>query len=151
MLEALSVMVVDDNRNMRRLMTTVLRTMNAGELHEAADGAEALEMLASKPVDLVLTDYVMEGMDGVEFTRTVRERIDREGCRLPIIIVTGYPGMARLDAAKEAGAHDFITKPVAPKTLMQRINRVLGDGLTIKEMEDMARARPMAATGSPDR
>ncbi|WP_221930856.1 response regulator [Telmatospirillum sp. J64-1] len=141
-LQNLRILIVDDNANMRRLIHTILRSMNIKETMEAGSGAQALEILSTWQPDLVLVDYVMEGMDGIEFTKKVRSTLDTDNKRLPIIVVTGYADLQRLHAAKEAGANDFVAKPFTTKTLMQKIVRVMSNGLTLKEMMEAKQAVP---------
>ncbi|MBF0372914.1 MAG: response regulator [Alphaproteobacteria bacterium] len=148
-LEDLRVLIVDDNGNMRRLINTILRSVNVSQTMEASSGVEALQMLQEWPADIALVDYVMDGLDGVEFTRIVRRDIDKDGRRLPIIMITGYSELWRLKEAKNAGANDFIVKPFTTKTLIQRIARVMTNDYTLKELEDQARAKQPAA-GSGD-
>lgn len=139
--EDLRILVVDDNANIRRLITTILRSVNIKEVRDAASGAEALEIMKSAPIDLVLSDYVMEGMNGAELTKRIRDEIDHDDTRVPIIIVTGYSEVARLNDAKLAGVNDFLAKPFTTKTLLQRITRAATANLTLQEMEDLARMR----------
>lgn len=142
-IEDLKILIVDDNANMRRLINTILRSLNIRNTMEAASGAEALTILKSWSPDLALVDYVMDGIDGVQFTRMVRSDVDKPGRkRLPIILVTGYAELWRLQEAKEAGANDFVAKPFTTKTLMQKILRVVSSGgMTMKEMEEAARQK----------
>lgn len=140
-LEDLRILVVDDNANIRRLITTILRSVNMKAVYEAASGADALEIMRTAPIDLVLSDYVMEGMNGAELAKRIRTDIDRDGARVPIIIVTGYSEVARLNEAKKAGVNDFLAKPFTTKTLLQRITRAAATDLTLQEMEEMARMR----------
>lgn len=139
--EDLRVLVVDDNANIRRLIGTILQGVNVKSVREAANGHTALEILRSFPVDLVLLDYVMEDMNGPAVMRAIRGEIDRDGRRVPVIVVTGYSEVARLNEAKEAGANDFIAKPFTTKTLLQRIARALSQDMTLKEMETLALQR----------
>ncbi len=140
-LDGMRILIVDDNPNMRRLITTILQSAGSGEIRHAASAEEAIEVLDGWVPNLMLVDYVMEGEDGASFTRAVRASFGEAEPRLPIVIVTGHADVARFDAAKEAGANDFIAKPFNPKTLLQRIGRVLQDNLTIKELETQARQR----------
>ncbi|HVI51342.1 MAG TPA: response regulator [Candidatus Sulfotelmatobacter sp.] len=126
----LKILVVDDNDNMRRLMTTILRGVGADEVRDVSSANEALEILRSpegwRP-DVMLVDYVMDGLDGVQLTRRIREEYDRPGDRLPIIIITGYSELWRLNEAKAAGADDFIVKPFTTPSLLDRISRVVAE------------------------
>lgn len=133
----LRVLVVDDNANMRRLVVSILQSVQAGEVRQADSAAAGLALLEEWQPDLLLVDFVMDGENGAAFTRRVREIHGR----LPVVIMTGYADVARFEEAKEAGANDFIPKPFAPKLLLQRIQRVLRDDRTILELEEQARQR----------
>lgn len=138
-LENLRVLVLDDNANMRRLIETILRSVGVSRLSEAASGQQALELMrAGEEFDLILADYLMEGQNGVDFVRTVRREFTK--AELPIIIITGYAELVKLDEAKEAGANDFISKPFTTKTLIQRITRVLSAGHLMRAMDQSAGA-----------
>ncbi|HLN22512.1 MAG TPA: response regulator [Patescibacteria group bacterium] len=140
--EDLRILVVDDNVNMRRLINTILYSVGVREVVEVDNGADALAMIKDWKPDLLLVDYVMDGLDGVEFTRRVRSEIDSSGTRLPIIIVTGYSELWRLNEAKKAGANDFIVKPFTTKALVNRIQRTMSRDLTLTEADRQAEASP---------
>lgn len=125
----LKILVVDDNANMRRLIGTILLGVGVAEVREVSGAREALETLNDpegwRP-DLMLVDYVMDGLDGVQLTRRVRQDVDSPGHRLPIIVITGYSELWRLNEAKAAGADEFIVKPFTTATLLDRITRAVG-------------------------
>jgi CheY-like chemotaxis protein len=136
----LKILVVDDNANMRRLIGTILIGVGVSEVRESASAKEALDALRHEDgwrPDLMLVDYVMDGLDGVQLTRRVRQDIDEAGRRLPIIVITGYSELWRLNEAKAAGADEFIVKPFTTSTLLDRISRALAtcrNGLAAGEM-----------------
>jgi CheY-like chemotaxis protein len=133
--EYLRILVVDDNANMRRLINTILRSVGVLDVADIDNGTDALAMIKDWKPDLLLVDYVMDGLDGGEFTRRVRSEIDVPGSRLPIIIVTGYSELWRLNEAKKAGANDFIVKPFTTKALVNRIRRTMSHDLTLEEAD----------------
>jgi len=140
--EDLRILVVDDNANMRRLINTILRSVGVLDVVDIDNGADALAMIQEWKPDLLLVDYVMDGLDGVEFTRRVRSDIDTPDNRLPIIIVTGYSELWRLNEAKKAGANDFIVKPFTTKALVNRIQRTMSQGLTLEDVGRQDEAKP---------
>ena len=125
-LKDLRIMVVDDNGNMRQLITTILTAVGITRIVEVASGADALSRLAVDKPDVLLVDYVMDGMTGVELTARIRAEIDGPGERLPIVMLTGYSELWRLTEAKAAGADEFLVKPFTTKALLTRIHRVVG-------------------------
>lgn len=131
----LRILVVDDDPHMRRLVDLILRGVGFTELRAAANGYEALDLMRAWKPDLLLVDYVMGGLDGIAFTRLVREQTDQGGKRPAIIIMTGYSELWRLDEAKKAGANDFLVKPFNAKALLGRIGRVTSQDVTLAEAE----------------
>lgn len=127
-MENARILVVDDNPNMRRLISTILRSLNIRQVTEAGSSAEAVKILERWPADVALVDYVMDGEDGVQLTRTVRREFDSEDNRLPIIMLTGYEDEMRRRIARDAGATAVITKPFSTRTLMQCLARVMAAG-----------------------
>ena len=75
-LENLTVLLVDDNQNMRRIATTILTSVGIRQVHAVGDGVRALEVLRETPIDLAIVDFNMFPLDGVEFTRLVRNSPD---------------------------------------------------------------------------
>jgi len=124
----LKVLVVDDNANMRRLLSTILLGVGFAQVRDVGSANEALDTLNNdegwRP-DVMLVDYVMDGLDGVQLTRRVRQDYDQPGQHLPIIIITGYSELWRLNEARAAGADEFIVKPFSTPNLLERINRVV--------------------------
>ncbi len=117
------VLVVDDDRAFRELLVDILSN-EAYLLLEAGSAEAALEVLASRSVDLVITDQRMPGMDGVELTRRVRA-----GSTPPeVILMTAYGTIPQAVEAVRLGAADYITKPLeSPAALRQLVRRVLGE------------------------
>ena len=112
------VLVVDDDEAIRRLFMRALA--GAGfETLEAASGEQALSVLETNPVALVLLDSQMPGMGGVEVVRRCRAR--EETRTLPIILVTGQTDVSDRVRGLEAGATDYLTKPVHLDELLARV------------------------------
>lgn len=114
------ILVVEDDKNARRLMETVL-TRCGYEPIPAGDGVEALEILEKKHVDLILLDVMMPRMDGYEFTNTLR----MSGCNLPILMVTARETPADKKRGFIIGADDYMVKPVDEEEMILRIAALL--------------------------
>jgi len=124
-LQSLNVLLVDDNQHMRAIAAAVLHAADIREVNEAADGAEAFEILRRRPIDLALIDYNMFPMDGVEFTRLVRNSPDSAKIYLPIIMMTGHAEKSRICAARDAGVTEFLVKPITAKAILDRVTAVI--------------------------
>jgi CheY-like chemotaxis protein len=124
-LETLRVLLADDNPHMRSIVMTLLQSFGVSEIREAGDGGQALDVLRRWAPDLVIVDFRMAPMDGVEFTRRVRRGSDGADPCLPIIMMTGHSAKARVEEARDAGVTEFIVKPLTAKTLLNRLYAVI--------------------------
>jgi class 3 adenylate cyclase len=128
------VLVVDDTPHNVKLLADLL-AVKGYEVTTAASGAQALEQIAREPPDLVLLDVVMPGMTGYEVCRKLRE--DRATATLPIVMVTALdPGTERIKGI-EAGADDFVTKPLNQPELLARVKSLLRIKSLYDRLEDM--------------
>lgn len=123
----INILIVEDNVHFRTLIRSILQALGFSKLEEAQDGLEALELLGDTTVsrpDLVILDWKMEGMDGVECVRQIRA-LSCDNSQVPIIMVTGYTETSLQKEAREAGVNDFLGKPISPQSLLGRIVSVI--------------------------
>lgn len=123
----LSILVVDDSPVMRNFIKRVLRMsgLEIGQIVEACDGTAALDALAEYPVDLVLSDISMPGMNGEELLRQMEG--DDELRRVPVIVVSTDSSSHRMETMLAYGARGYVHKPFQPETLRAEVERVLGE------------------------
>lgn len=133
-LTKLRILVVDDNHNMRRLLRTLLTGLGCRQVFEAEDGAAALELFQDHAPDIVICDWVMPIMDGLDLTRAIR-RSGHASAYVPIIVLSGYSERSRVTQARDAGITEFIVKPVSPKSLYSRIVSVVAQPRPFIETE----------------
>jgi CheY-like chemotaxis protein len=124
-LQALQVLLVDDNQHMRAITSAVLQSAGVTKVREAADGAAALEILRELSVDLAIVDFNMFPLDGVEFTRLVRNSPNTPNPYLPIIMMTGHAEKSRVYEARDAGVTEFVVKPITAKAILDRVQAVI--------------------------
>ena len=124
-LESLRVLLVDDNQHMRAIVMTVLSGVGVAHIRETRDGAEALAALREWPADLAIVDFQMTPLDGVEFTRLVRNSPDSRNPYLPVIMMTGHSERTRVMDARDAGVTEFVAKPLTAKSVLERIHAVI--------------------------
>ena len=124
-LSALQVLLVDDNPHMRAIASAVLQSAGIRKVREANDGAAALGILREHAIDLVIVDFNMFPLDGVEFTRLVRNSPDSANPYLPIIMMTGHSEKTRVYEARDAGVTEFVVKPITAKAILDRIQAVI--------------------------
>jgi CheY-like chemotaxis protein len=121
----LCALIVEDNEHMRILLRTMFKAFGLREIYECKEGGEGLRVLKFKKPDFVLCDFWMAPMNGIQFTRAVRELPDKSDCVIPIIMVTGYTEKHRVEEARDAGITEMLAKPVTPAALFQRIEEIV--------------------------
>jgi CheY-like chemotaxis protein len=114
------VLIVDDDQFIRKLISTTLEDVTSFELHEAADGLEALEIAKREHPAIVFLDVDMPGLDGIEACR--RLRADEATASTTIVMLTAAHGDAVRGQAEEAGADLFLTKPFSPLDLLRLVD-----------------------------
>lgn len=117
----LNVLLVDDSSVMRKLVSRSLRQsgVDISGTAEAGDGAQGLEALGAQPIDVVLCDWNMPVMDGLEFVTEARKAYT-----MPIVMLTTESAGDKVAAAMAAGADAYITKPFTPERLRECIDGV---------------------------
>src|SRR6185437_6260840 len=115
---------VDDYGTMRRIMRNLLNQIGFSQIEEAADGASALERLRERSFDLVVSDWQMEPMSGLDLLKAIRA--DARFRHLPFIMITAANTTENVVAAKAAGVSNYVVKPFTAETLKRKIESVLG-------------------------
>lgn len=120
--ESHSILIVDDSPANRRLYGWILGRAGFRVL-TATDGVDALEQLARHRPSLVLLDFWMPRLDGVDVLRRLRS--DHGSWNLPVVMLTSSSSPDDIDKALEAGANDYITKPVNGRLLVNRVRSLI--------------------------
>jgi two-component system, chemotaxis family, chemotaxis protein CheY len=118
------ILVVDDYKTMVRIVRNLLQQLGFDNVDDASDGASALAKLHAKRFGLVISDWAMEPMSGLELLQAVRADPDLK--TLPFIMITAENRKERVARAEEAGANGYIVKPFSAEALSERIARVMG-------------------------
>ena len=126
-LSRLRILIIEDNVHFSTHLRSILQALGVEDIEEARDGAEALEVLKSCSADLVIADWKMDGIDGVECVRLIRADGESPNRFLPIIMVTGYTEKKLIRNALDAGVNDFLAKPISARSLLSRITSVLSE------------------------
>ncbi len=121
------VLVVDDSRQMRLLLRSLLRAGGLTKLSEAESAEAALAVLRRRRVDLIIVDWMMQGVDGLAFTRKLRWDNDSPNPYMPILMLTAHTEASRVAAARDAGVTGFIKKPISARLLFDRVAGALSD------------------------
>ena len=116
-------LVVDDSSTMRRIIINTLNKLGYTECREAGNGKEGLDALSANPVDIVITDWNMSEMSGVEFVRAVRSNDATKA--MPVLMVTTNAAEGDIVEALKAGVNNYVVKPFTPATIKEKIEAVL--------------------------
>jgi two-component system, chemotaxis family, chemotaxis protein CheY len=124
-LDNVNVFVIDDNRHMRGLVKSILHALGVKEMGEAGDAAEAFTELQHFVADIIIVDWHMEPLDGLDFVRLIRTAKDSPNPYIPIIMLTAYTEYRRVAEARDAGVNEFLAKPISPRDLYMRIASII--------------------------
>ncbi len=125
--DEINVLIVDDQKTMRKIVRQLLSQQGFKHVSEAEDGAQALKLMEThdaqqSPFDVVICDLYMEGMDGLQFANALR----RAKIITPILILTGESDNFMHDVTKQAGATKVLTKPISSSDLAREIEMAIG-------------------------
>lgn len=121
----MNVLIVDDIEAMLRVLRNLLKQLNFRNIDQAANGSEALAKLRAGDFGLVISDWQMEPMTGIDLVREMRA--DKKLKHLPFVMVTAETQKDRLAVAKEAGVDTTIIKPLTADSLKKTLVGVLGN------------------------
>ncbi len=119
----MNFLLVDDSAIIRKMVKIALKKVFKGEILEAGDGLEALNVLTMNPIDLIICDINMPNMDGMEFLSRVKETDDFK--EIPVIMLSTEQGEEDIKEAMERGAAAYLKKPVKPDVLIKTIYEVI--------------------------
>ena len=117
------VLVVDDSPTMRRIVANTLKRIGYPDTEEAENGNDALNKLGEGTFELIVTDWNMPGMTGLEFVKSLRA--DGSYNDLPILMVTTRSAEEDVKEALQAGANSYIVKPFTPQVLKEKIESIV--------------------------
>ena len=120
----MNVLIVDDSSAMRKIIISALgkTELRGARTIEATNGKEGLDMFLDGNFGVILSDWNMPEMDGIEFVNRVR-KVDS---RVKIIMITTEGTMGKLESALDGGVDEYVVKPFTPETLDRKIKKVLG-------------------------
>ncbi len=123
--KAMNILVVDDYSTMRRIIKNLLKQLGFDNVDEAADGGEAFTKCQEKLYGLIISDWNMEPMTGIELLKLVRA--NEKVKNTPFIMVTAESKPENVIAAKQAGVSNYIVKPFNAETLKGKLTAVIGE------------------------
>ena len=119
----LAVMVVDDFSTMRRIIRKILKDLEFKEVIEAENGAEAFELLKTNKVDVIVSDWNMPTMTGLELLKRVRADERLKG--LPFLLVTAEAQKENIIEAIQAKVSNYVVKPFTPAALAEKLAKII--------------------------
>lgn len=120
-----NVLIVDDYKTMLRIVGNLLRQIGFENIVEATDGTMALEKIAEQDFDIIISDWNMEPMSGLELLKNVRAQEKTKN--IPFIMVTAETKTENVVAAKQAGVTNYVIKPFNANTLKQKLVAAVGE------------------------
>lgn len=124
----MNVLVVDDYQTMIRIIKNLLKQLGFNNIDEATDGTMAYDLISKKKYGLVISDWNMEPMSGLDLLKKVRSTGDNDNIsKVPFIMVTAESKTENVIAAKQAGVNNYIVKPFNAETLKTKISSVIGE------------------------
>ena len=123
--EKLSMLVVEDTVPMRKLMVSVLESLGIKHVSVADNGQKAFDMFQRDNHDIVLTDWQMEPVNGIDLTKMIRGSVLSPNRMVPIILITGYSAWPRVSEARDAGVTEFLVKPFTASDIAKRVAHVI--------------------------
>jgi CheY-like chemotaxis protein len=149
-LRRVSVVVLDDIANMRRLLGEVLRGLGCGSVYECATTDAALQLVMCRRADIVLADMALNGEDGLAFVRQVRALDDPGLAATPIVMISAHSTRTRVEAACRAGATCFLAKPITIQGIADHITRAVAASMAQPADAPSAGASPASAVTAGD-
>ena len=120
----MKILVVDDFSTMRRIIKNLLRDLGFNNTDEADDGLTALPMLKTGKYDLLVTDWNMPGMQGIDLLKAVRAEADENLKNIPVLMVTAEQKKEQIIEAAQAGVNGYIVKPFTALILKEKLEKI---------------------------
>ncbi len=124
-LKSLRVLIVDDEPTMRKVTRSLLQAVGVKNTYDACDGASGLDAICTLAPDVVLLDWQMPALNGLEFVRRVRSPGGFPMPDVPIIMLTAYSERSKVVAAVNLGVNEFLLKPVSSQALLARLISII--------------------------
>lgn len=121
----LCVLIVDDNDHMRRLLRSILESLGIRSIRDAENGMAALNDSRVNLPDVIITDMMMGPVDGLEFSRMLRDDPTHPATHVPVMMITGFAEKHHVEAARDAGVTEFLAKPVTVDAVNARLRSVV--------------------------
>lgn len=136
----ISILIVDDSTAIRKIVRQLLERAGITNIREAEDSIEALDRLKMSPSDIAIVDYELGTFTGVDFIRMLRTAKGSPTANIGLVLLTAHKSQNIEDQAREAGADDFLTKPVSADKLKECLEKVLNHRSALHDDTDKGSA-----------
>ncbi len=123
--ERVRVLVIEDNQPMLEICRTLLLTFGVGDVLTAKNGEDGFKVFCRENPDIIIADWMMSPMDGIETTRRIRNDTFSPNRYVPIILMTGFSEKKRVVQARDSGVTEFLVKPFTARDLYKRIAQIV--------------------------
>ncbi len=124
-LEKAKILIVDDMKPMLSLTSSVLKIFGFKHIFTATSGDSAFEIVTRDDPDLIITDWMMQPMDGLEFSKLIRRSPLSPNPYVPIVMMTGFSSRLRVENARDMGITEFLVKPFTSRDLYSRVVQII--------------------------
>ena len=124
-LKSVRILIVDDQDFIRSLLRHILGVLGCTQITDVPDGVSAWEVIQDSAPDLLIVDWEMQPMDGIELVKKIRNDTHSPDRFMPIVMLTAHSERPRIIAARDVGVNEFVMKPISAKTLFSRLNAVI--------------------------
>lgn len=121
----LKVLIVEDNQPMLDLTKSILATFGVGNVDGARNGNEGFDLFCMNNYDLIIADWMMRPIDGIELTRKIRTDVRSPNAYVPVVLMTGFSEKHRVIEARDAGVTEFLVKPFNTRDLYARMLQII--------------------------
>ena len=136
-LKALRLLIIDDNRNAAEIVRSILSSVGASQMELATTAERAFSMLQAETFDLIIVDQNLgKGDEGIALVRRIRTDPASTNPYLPILMLTGYTEQRRVQAARDAGVTEFLSKPFTIVGLLRRMEALIHQPRPFVKSED---------------
>ncbi|MBI3436959.1 MAG: response regulator [Proteobacteria bacterium] len=147
----LTLLIVDDNQYMRKVVRNLLVSIGVKNVHEAVDGIAGLEAIRMLSPDIVIVDWEMPLLNGSEMVRIVRSPGVFPVPDVPFIMLTGHGERWRVREAIRLGVNEYLMKPVSAQALLDRMISIIAKPRRVVQVGDYYGPEPRRVTGEPAR
>lgn len=124
-LEKAKILLIDDMKPMLGLTKSVLKIFGFQDIYSADNAEEGFDLLCKHNPDIVITDWMMEPIDGLEFAKKVRRNPFSPNPYVPILMMTGFSSRLRVETARDSGITEFLVKPFTSRDLYMRVAQII--------------------------